>query len=400
MNFTENMDICRHNGSCGGCKYQGIPYEQQLAEKEEAVLEFLEDKHIECENIQKIEPSPVKYRYRNKMEYTFGDLHKDGELTLGLHMKGRFMSVVTANECQLVCRDFNTILDAVLEFCRKKAYPKYHKKAHRGLLRHLVLRRGERTGEILVNIVTASGDFDGQGFAKMLKELVLDNNSIIGILRTVNDNFSDAVICDRMEILFGRDYYMEMVMGLDFKVSAFSFFQTNVTAAEKLYEDAVSFLDKKEHGTVFDLFCGTGTITQAAAKKGGEVIGIELDPASVSAAVENAELNGLKNCRFIAGDVFDVLSGDSPEKIREKPDIIILDPPRPGVGGKALEKIINLGAENIVYISCNPKTMANDLFYFQYYGYKTVYLKPYDNFPFTGHVETCCLLEKRGRGQV
>lgn len=187
---------------------------------------------------------------------------------------------------------------------------------------------------------------------------------------------------------------MEMVMGLDFKVSAFSFFQTNVTAAEKLYEDAVSFLDKKEHGTVFDLFCGTGTITQAAAKKGGEVIGIELDPASVSAAAENAELNGLKNCRFIAGDVFDVLSGNSPEKIREKPDIIILDPPRPGVGGKALEKIINLGAENIIYISCNPKTMANDLFYLQYYGYKTVYLKPYDNFPFTGHVEALALLSR------
>ncbi len=395
MNFTENMDICRHSPSCGGCKYQGVPYDRQLAEKEQAVMKFLEDKNIECKNIQKIQPSPMKYRYRNKMEYTFGDMEKDGELTLGLHMKGRFMSVVTTNECQLVCGDFNTILDAVLEFCREKGYPKYHKKAHSGLLRHLVLRRGERTGEILINIVTASGDFDGQGFVKMLKNLVLDNNSIIGILRTVNDSSSDAVKCDRMDILFGRDFYMERIMGLDFKVSAFSFFQTNVTAAEKLYEDAVAFLDQRNYRTVFDLFCGTGTISQAAAKKGGEVIGIELDTAAVSAASENAKLNGLTNCRFIAGDVFEVLSGKSPEKVRETPDIIILDPPRPGVGGKALEKIIDFGVSDIIYISCNPKTMASDLFYMQYYGYKVVYLKPYDNFPFTGHVETVVLLEKK-----
>ncbi|HUM56740.1 MAG TPA: 23S rRNA (uracil(1939)-C(5))-methyltransferase RlmD, partial [Bacillota bacterium] len=367
-------------------------YDRQLAEKEQAVMKFLEDKNIECKNIQKIQPSPMKHRYRNKMEYTFGDMEKDGELTLGLHMKGRFMSVVTTNECQLVCGDFNTILDAVLEFCREKGYPKYHKKAHSGLLRHLVLRRGERTGEILINIVTASGDFDGQGFVKMLKNLVLDNNSIIGILRTVNDSSSDAVKCDRMDILFGRDFYMERIMGLDFKVSAFSFFQTNVTAAEKLYEDAVAFLDQRNYRTVFDLFCGTGTISQAAAKKGGEVIGIELDTAAVSAASENAKLNGLTNCRFIAGDVFEVLSGKSPEKVRETPDIIILDPPRPGVGGKALEKIIDFGVSDIIYISCNPKTMASDLFYMQYYGYKVVYLKPYDNFPFTGHIECVSLL--------
>jgi len=181
-------------------------------------------------------------------------------------------------------------------------------------------------------------------------------------------------------------------MGLDFKVSAFSFFQTNVTAAEKLYEDAVAFLDQRNYRTVFDLFCGTGTISQAAAKKGGEVIGIELDTAAVSAASENAKLNGLTNCRFIAGDVFEVLSGKSPEKVRETPDIIILDPPRPGVGGKALEKIIDFGVSDIIYISCNPKTMASDLFYMQYYGYKVVYLKPYDNFPFTGHIECVSLL--------
>lgn len=381
--------VCPHSEFCGGCIYQGVPYETQLAEKEMQVHTLLETKKAGAEFIDKIEGCPSMYAYRNKMEYTFGDFVKDGETTLGIHRRKNFMSIVTVDECQIVHPDFNVILRAVLDFVNEKEYPFYHKKTHRGKMRNLIIRKGVRTQELLINIVTTSEEgFDEAVFVEMLLALKLENH-IVGILRTINDNIADAVNCEELRTLWGRDYYMEKVLGLDFKVSAFSFFQTNVEAVERLYTEALALVDSFEGKSVFDLYCGTGTISQVLALKAKKVLGIELVPEAVEAAKENAKLNGLENCSFIAGDVFEVL-----KTVEEKPDVIVVDPPRVGIQSKALDKIIAYGVPEIVYISCNPKTMADNLKYAEYYGYKCKYLKPFDNFPMTKHTECICLLKK------
>ena len=369
--------------------YQGVPYEEQLANKAGEVRGLLEKKDIRYEDLLPIEPAPDRDAYRNKLEYTFGDMIKDGPTTLGMHKKKHFMSIITVDECQLVHEDFNRVLRGVLDFVIEKGYSHYHKKTHKGLMRHLIVRRGVRTGELLVNVVTSSEEgFDEEAFTEMILALPLEN-TVVGVLRTINDRLADAVYCDELKVLYGRDYYMEEIMGLKFRVSAFSFFQTNVDAVENLYTYALSLIDDFENKTAFDLYCGTGTITQTLAKRAGKVIGIELVDEAVEAARANAALNGLENCEFIAGDVFKVLN-----TVADKPEVIVVDPPRVGISVDALDKIISYGVDQIVYISCNPKSLVENLYYLQYYGYRVKSVKPFDNFPGTKHVETVVLMSK------
>lgn len=400
--FEKTVSLCRDRESCGGCAYQGVPYEEQLRIKSDQVAGLLSAKSIRCGRLLDIEPAPSAYAYRNKMEYTFGDMEKDGPTTLGMHKKGHFMSIVTVDECQLVHEDFNRILRGTLKFVKERGYSHYHKKRHTGLMRNLIVRRGVRTGELLVNIVTASDaagtresregataeQFDECGYVEMIKNLPLENK-VTGILRTINDRPADAVYCDELRILDGRDYYDEEVMGLRFRVSAFSFFQTNVEAVENIYTYALNLIDDFSNKTVFDLYCGTGTITQVLARKAKEVIGVEIVEDAVDAAKQAAELNGLSNCRFIAGDCFEVL-----RMIDVRPEVIVVDPPRVGISNDALEKIVGYGVDQIVYISCNPKSLADNLYYMQYYGYEVISVKPFDNFPGTKHVECAALLSK------
>lgn len=384
------MKICKDSNVCGGCVYQGVPYEEQLSDKMGEVKSLLDNKDIKYGELLPIQPAPDRYKYRNKMEYTFGDMVKDGPTTLGMHKKKHFMSIITVDECQLVHDDFNKVLRGVLNFVLEKGYSHYHKKTHRGLMRHLIVRRGVRTKELLINVVTSSEDgFDEQGFVHMILGLDLEN-TVVGVLHTVNDRLADAVYCDELRVLYGRDYYMEEIVGLKFKVSAFSFFQTNVAAVENLYTYALSLIDNFENKTAFDLYCGTGTITQTLAKRAQKVIGIELVEEAVESAKVNSQLNGLDNCEFIAGDVFKVL-----ETIDDKPDVIVVDPPRVGISADALDKIIGYGVKQIVYISCNPKSLAENLYYMQYYGYRVDIVQPFDNFPGTKHIECVCLLSKK-----
>ena len=390
MENMEIREVCRDKDICGGCVYQGVPYEEQLSNKFGEVKGLLDKKDIRYGELLPIEGAPSRYGYRNKMEYTFGDMEKNGPMTLGMHKKKHFMSIVTVDQCQLVHEDFNVILRGVLEFASSRGYTHYHKKVHKGLMRHLIVRRGIRTGELLVNVVTSSEDgFDENAFVEMIRALPLENQ-VVGILRTINDRLADAVYCDELRVLWGRDYYNEEILGLKFKVSAFSFFQTNVDAVERLYSYAVSLIDDFENKEVFDLYCGTGTITQVLARKAKEVIGIELVEEAVEAAKANAALNGLDNCRFLAGDVFEVL-----DSLPDKPEVIVVDPPRVGISSNALEKIIGYGVKQIVYISCNPKSLADNLYYMQYYGYEIKSVKPFDNFPGTKHVETVVLLSHK-----
>ncbi|MBR6444487.1 MAG: 23S rRNA (uracil(1939)-C(5))-methyltransferase RlmD [Firmicutes bacterium] len=383
------MDICKDNDFCGGCIYQGVPYEEQLKIKDKEVRDLLAGRKVDLDCYLGIEGSPSLYGYRNKMEYTFGDLVKDGEMTLGMHRKGKYWSIVTVDECQLVHEDFNKILRATLDFCIASGYDKYHKKTHRGLMRNLIVRRGMHSNQLLVNIVTSGQrEFDEEGYVTCISGLDLENE-IAGLLHTINDDPADAVKCGELRILRGRDYYMEKVLGLDFKVSAFSFFQTNVEAVERLYSYALSLPEDFSDKTVLDLYSGTGTITQIMATKAKSATGIELVEDAVKAAEENAELNGFENCRFITGDVMEKL-----DEITGKPDLIVVDPPRMGIRPEALDKIIAFGVKEIVYISCNPKTLAENLYYLAYYGYRPVSIKAFDNFPNTGHTECVALISK------
>lgn len=390
--FKSCDSICIHDEFCGGCIYQGMSYEEQLAAKEKEVLDLLKAKHIVPEVYDGIEgcPEDGRYRYRNKMEYTFGDFVKDGPLCLGMHKKKNFMSIVTVDQCQLVDEDYNKILRFTLDFATDRGYSHYNKKSHKGLLRNLLIRKGIRTKELLINIVTSTEEgFDEEGFVSGLHQLEL-NNRIVGILRTFNDNLADKVTCEQLKILEGRDYYMDEILGLKFKVSAFSFFQTNVDAVERLYSQAIGLIDDFSGKTAFDLYCGTGTISQILALKAKSVFGVEIVEEAVEAARVNASINNLDNCKFIAGDVFEVL-----KHADDKPEVIVVDPPRVGMSMNAVDKITSYGVNQIVYVSCNPKTLAINLQQFEYNGYKVKYLKAFDNFSWTKHIECICLLEKR-----
>jgi len=325
------------------------------------------------------------------MEYTFGDEEKNGKMALGMHKKGSFMNIVTTDDCKLAHHDFNMILKTVFEFFCDKEYPFYNKKTHQGLQRNLIIRRGEKTKELLINIVTTSQmEFDREELVTGLTALDLEGK-IVGIVHTINDNVSDFVYCDELSVLWGRDHYFEELLGLKFKVSPFSFFQTNTLGAEKLYAKVLEYIGGDEHKRIFDLYSGTGTIGQIAALKAGEVIGIELVEEAVEAANENAKLNGLDNCTFIAGDVLDQL-----EKIKEKPDLIIMDPPRVGVSSKALNKILSYGVKQMIYVSCNPRSLAENLTVLQDAGYTVEKVKLFDNFPHTGHVEVIIMMTNSG----
>ncbi len=384
-------NLCPHREFCGGCIYQGVPYETQLADKEQQALDLFKTAGIKPAHYEPIVPSPERYHYRNKMEYTFGDLVKDGEMTLGMHRRGSFLSIVTVDQCQLVHEDFNRILSATLEFC--KDYTKYNKKQHKGLMRNLVIRCGINTNEILIAIVTTSEEgFDADGYTKMLQALPIDHE-IAGILHIINDNVADALKCDELRVLAGRTYYNETILGLQFQVGIFSFFQTNVHAVERLYTDAISCISDYADKKVFDLFCGTGTITQAVAQKAREAVGVEIVPEAVAMAKESAALNGIDNCTFLEGDVFQVL-----DSLEESPDAIIVDPPRAGISPDALKRIAGYGVEEMVYVSCNYKSLVRDLVVLESYGYKVEHLRFYDNFPFTKHVETVvCLSNKNAK---
>ena len=403
MNIKEtivlNTDkLCPAAEHCGGCIYQGVDYAEQYRQKDKSVRRLLAKHEIDESLYLGMEPAICTGGYRNKMEYTFGDLEKDGELELGMHYKGRWMSIITTDECQLVPGPFNTVLCSVLEFCRSKGYRPYHRKLHTGLLRNLVVRCGVRTGEILVNVVTASDGianganafFDEEGFRDMLLGLDTGDMKIVGIMRTFNDSLADAVIDESHKLLWGRDYYNEEILGLNFKVKAFAFFQTNIDAVERLYSDVLDVVPDVSDKTVYDLYCGTGTISQLMASKAKAVYGIDIVEDSIEAARSNTELNGIKNCHYICGDVKEKL-----DEIPEKPDIIVVDPPRVGIHDKAVAMLCSYGIDEIVYVSCNPKTLCINLDSFRANGYEIKQIKSYDNFPMTKHIEVVARIQKK-----
>ena len=387
--LEERAPVCSIFPACGGCMYQTMPYEKQREMKGQQVKEIL-DGAIKGDYVfEGVKESPKEFAYRNKMEFSFGDEFKDGPLSLGLHKKGSTYDVLTAVDCKLVHEDMTKILSCVLEYFRARGASYYKKMQHVGYLRHLLLRRGDATGEILVNLVTTTQEeWDLKPLVTELLSLHLEGK-IVGILHILNDSLSDVVQSDETRILYGQNFFYEKLLGLEFKVTPFSFFQPNSKAAEVLYRTVRDYIGNIEDMTLYDLFSGTGTIGQILAPVAKEVIGVEIVEEAVAAANENARHNGLTNCKFLAGDVFQVL-----DEIEEKPDVIVLDPPRDGIHPKALPKILDYGVDKIVYISCKVTSLARDLEMMQARGYRVEKVVAVDQFVHTVHVETVALLVK------
>lgn len=398
--YEKAEGACPHRADCGGCTYQTVPYEEQLKIKERQVRALLDPVLPEGYNFEGIKGSPLTRAYRNKMEFSFGDEFKDGPMTLGMHKRGSFYDIVTVDQCVLVHTDCCKILKATLDYFTEQGATFYKKMAHVGYLRHLLVRRGVKTGEILVDLVTSTqteGTWKSEVNEEELLEgwkeklLALDlEGTFAGILHTENDSLADVVQSDRTVILYGLDFFMEELLGLKFKITPFSFFQTNSLGAEVLYETAREYIGDTKGRKVFDLYSGTGTIAQILAPAAEHVTGVEIVEEAVEAAKINAQRNGLTNCDFIAGDVLKVL-----DTLEERPDLIVLDPPRDGIHPKALPKIIKYGVDHMVYISCKPTSLARDLVVLQAGGYTAKRICCVDMFPATTGIETVVLLSQQ-----
>lgn len=382
---------CPHAAVCGGCSYQTVPYEKQLEWKQKQVEALLRPVTEGAgTRYLPIAASPLTEGYRNKMEFSFGDSYKDGPLSLGLHKRGAFHDIITTDHCMLVHPDFNVILHASLKYFANIGTSYVHKNTHEGYLRHLVLRRSFMDGSILANLVTTSEPGpELTPWVELLTSLPL-SGSIRGILHTTNDSLADVVHSDHTELLYGQDSLLEQLFDLRFEIFPFSFFQTNSLGAEVLYSVVKDMAGDVSGKTIFDLYCGTGTIAQIMANAGAaSVTGIEIVEEAVEAARRNAACNHLNHCSFIAGDVLKQV-----DTLSEYPDLIILDPPRDGIHPKALPKLLQLAPEQFIYVSCKPTSLARDIPAFRAAGYEPVMIRPVDMFPMTVHVETVVMLSK------
>ena len=382
---------CPNAGICGGCTYQGVPYAEQLEIKNKAVLDCLSEAGIKPVEYRPVRQTGRLTGYRNKMEYSFGDEIKAGPMTLGLHKQGSYMSVLNTDDCVIVPETFNLIRSAVLDWAEGSGHGFHHKRSHSGFLRSLVLRRGERTGEILVNLVTTSEEeLDEAVFCETVCASIRKAapDTLTGILHTINDRRSDVVACDSVKVLYGRGYFFEELLGFSFRIGAFSFFQTNTSAVESMLEEALAFIPGGGVQNLYDVYCGTGTVSLALSRTAQRVTGIELIEDSVISARENAERNGIDNAVFICGDAFEEM-----DKL-PAPDMLVVDPPRMGLHPKALKRVLEFNLASILYISCNPGTFAQNAAVLKSAGYGVPVLGAYDNFPFTKHIELAALLQK------
>lgn len=388
--MTENRDLCIHYDRCGGCSIQEIPYSEQLKNKKENLLNIFKENEIKIDNFDGILASPDIYEYRNNMEFSFGDLKKEGKLQLGMHPRGRRFDVITVDHCLLVDQDFRDILSTILEYCRLNEFKKYHIKLRDGFLRNLVIRKGINSGEVIANLVTTSQcKHDFSPLSKKLEKLNL-KGKLVGFIQTINDSLSDQVSCDKMNIYYGRNYFYDYLLDNKFKINSLSFFQTNTTGAELLYSEAKKYISNAQDKIVYDLYCGAGTISQTIAAEAAKIYGIEIDQSAAVRAAENAKLNNVPNTKYIAGDVLAEISD-----LNKRPDILIIDPPRPGINPKALKKIAAAEANEILYISCNPKSLAKNLKEFEVHNYQLQKFKAIDMFPHTKHLEVITLLKKQ-----
>jgi len=381
---------CQHYPACGGCRFQDLAYEAQVAAKHDQVADALRRiGGIADPPLEDIVPAEEVFHYRNKLEYSFTQL--DDGPTLGFHKAGRWDEVLEIQECWLTTDLGNAIRNAVREWARGDRLVAYDQTEHTGYLRHLVVREGRNTGQVLVQLVTAPGErFDRGGFVDLLRQFP----EVKSIHWSENDTPAEVTTNLPTELLWGEEAIEEELRGLRFRVRPNAFLQTNTLMAEKLYGIAQEFAALTGDETVYDLYCGIGTIGLLLARDALTIWGVDVSEESIACALENAELNGIGNAAYFAGNVGQVLeelhsrSGD--------PDVVVVDPPRAGLAGKALKRLGEIGAPRVVYVSCNPTTLAGDLKRLKgEYAYELRRVKPVDMFPHTPHVESVSLLERR-----
>ena len=380
---------CAHYPACGGCRFQDLAYDAQVAAKHAQVEDALRRiGGLDAPPLEPILPAEEIFHYRNKLEYSFTQL-EDGP-TIGFHKAGRWDEVLEIERCWLTTDLGNAIRNRVREWARGERLVAYDQAEQTGYLRHLVVREGRSTGQVLVQLVTAAGEkFDTGHFVDVLREFPE--------VRSIHwaENTSAAEVTNLpTQLLWGEDAIEERLCGLRFRVRPNAFLQTNTRMAERLYELAREFAGLTGEETVYDLYCGIGTIGLTLARDALTVWGVEVSEESVACALENSDLNGITNAAFFAGNV-----GQSLSELRDRsgdPDVVVVDPPRAGLAGKALRRLGELGAPRVVYVSCNPTTLASDVKVLRGdYGYTLERARPVDMFPHTPHVETVALLERK-----
>jgi 23S rRNA (uracil1939-C5)-methyltransferase len=373
---------CRHFGVCGGCRSQDLAYDVQLAEKARQVRDALvRIGRFQEPPLEPIVPAASQFGYRNKLEYSF--TASVAGVDLGFHRAGRWDEVIGIEECLLTTDLGNAIRLAVRDWACEEQLAPYDQANGSGYLRHLVVREGRNTGQALVVLVTAPGErFETGYFVDVLRRFP----EVRSVNWAINDTPAEQTSLPT-KLLWGTDAIEEEILGLRFRVRPSAFLQTNTEMAARLYELAREYARLSGDENVFDLYCGTGTIGLALAGGARAVWGLEISEEAVACAIENAELNGIDNARFFAGNV-----GQTIEELREEagsPDVVVVDPPRAGLAGKALRRTGALGASRIVYVSCNPTTLASDLQVLRdEYDYELVRCRPVDMFPHTPHVES------------
>ena len=382
---------CAHYPACGGCRFQDLAYEAQVAAKQAQVEESLRRiGGLEAPPLEPIVPAEQIFHYRNKLEYSFTQL--DDGPTIGFHRAGRWDEVLEIERCWLTTDLGNAIRNRAREWARAERLVAYDQADQSGYLRHLVVREGRNTGQVLVLLVTAGGErFDTGHFVDVLREFPE--------VRSIHwaENTSAAEVTNLpTQLLWGEEAIEEELCGLRFRVRPNAFLQTNTRMAERLYGIAHEYAGLSGQESVYDLYCGIGTIGLTLASEALTVWGVEVSEESVACALENADLNGITNAAFFAGNV-----GQSLAELRDRsgdPDVVVVDPPRAGLAGKALRRLGEIGAPRVVYVSCNPTTLAGDVkVLVGDYGYTLVRARPVDMFPHTPHVETVALLEREAQ---
>ncbi len=379
---------CRHFGACGGCRFQDYAYERQLEQKARQVRDALVRLGGLAEPpLEPIVPASAQYGYRNKLEYSFAQTEHGP--ALGFHRAGRWDEVLPVEECLLTTPLGNAIRDAVRDWAREERLEPYDQATGAGYLRHLVVREGRNTGQALVLLVTAPGERFDTGY---LVDVLRRFPEVRSVHWAVNDSPAEVTSLPT-RLLWGEEAIEEELLGLRFRIRPNAFLQTNTAMAEVLYETARDFAGLTGRETVYDLYCGTGTIGLVLAREALTVWGVEVSEEAVACAVENAELNGIGNAAFFAGNV-----GQSLAELRDRagpPDVVVVDPPRAGLAGKALRRTGALAAPRLVYVSCNPTTLASDVRVLRdEFGYRLRRCRPVDMFPHTPHIESVSLLER------
>jgi 23S rRNA (uracil1939-C5)-methyltransferase len=367
-----------------GAPWQVLPYERQLAVKAEQVREALERiGHLEGFELEPIVPAVEQWRYRNKLEYSFGT-GPDGELVCGFHAPGRWDEIVPIADCLLASERSNAVRDEVLEWCRTQGLGAWDRRDQVGFLRNLVIREGRRTGELQVRLVTSPGSLDVDSLADAVK--------CDGLFWTRQEQLGETVQGGETTLISGGPHLREQLGGLDFLISPEAFFQTNTEMAERLYGVAAEFAQLRGHERVFDLYCGIGTIGLSLAARAREVVGVEIVEPAVADAIENARINDIVNARFYAGDIR--LAMRELVETAGRPDVAVVDPPRAGLSQKVVRRIIEAQPGRVVYVSCNPTTLAPNAAQMVEAGYRLVRVRPVDMFPQTPHIESVALLER------